>query len=58
MHLGYDVEQSKVIASYLDHREQVDQYAAEYDLELDHLRGTGRHAPRLAQVRKRSEMRQ
>jgi uncharacterized protein (DUF433 family) len=48
----------KVIAFYLDHREEVDRYTAEYDLELDHLRGTGRHAPSLAEVRKRSEMRQ
>jgi uncharacterized protein (DUF433 family) len=48
----------KVIAFYLDHREEVDRYTAEYELELDQLRGAGRHAPSPAEVRKRSELRQ
>lgn len=48
----------KVIAFYLDHREEVDRYAAHYRAELDHLRGTGPHAPSLAELRRRLEMRQ
>jgi uncharacterized protein (DUF433 family) len=48
----------KVIAFYLDHREEVDRYATEYQAELDVLRSSGAHAPSVADVRKRLETRQ
>jgi len=48
----------KVIAFYLDHREEVDAYSAQYQSELDNLRSAGSHAPSVAEVRKRLEMRQ
>jgi uncharacterized protein (DUF433 family) len=38
----------KVIVFYLENREAVDAYVAEYRAELDHLQATGRHAPSLA----------
>ena len=47
----------KVIAFYLDHRDEVDRYVAHYQAELDQLRGAGRHAPSVAELRKRLEMR-
>jgi uncharacterized protein (DUF433 family) len=48
----------KVIAFYLDHREEVDRYTAQYQAEIDALRAAGPHAPSIAEVRKRSEIRQ
>jgi uncharacterized protein (DUF433 family) len=48
----------KVIAFYLDHREEVDLYSAQYQSELDNLRAAGSHAPNVAEMRKRLEMRQ
>jgi hypothetical protein len=39
-------------------REHVDRYAAQYQAELDHLRGVGPDAPSVAKVTKRVEMRQ
>jgi len=48
----------KVIAFYLDNREEVDRYVAQYQADLDDLRGTGPHAPSVARLRKRFEMRQ
>jgi uncharacterized protein (DUF433 family) len=48
----------KVIAFYLDHRDEVDRYVAHYQAELDHLRGAGPHAPSVAELRKRLEVRQ
>jgi uncharacterized protein (DUF433 family) len=48
----------KVIAFYLDQREEVDRYAARYQAELDQLRSAGAHAPSVAEVRKRLESRQ
>jgi uncharacterized protein (DUF433 family) len=48
----------KVIAFYLDNREEVDRYAAEYQSELDALRSAGPYAPSVAEIRKRLEMRQ
>ena len=47
-----------VVAFYFDHHEEVDRYAAEYQAELDHLRGAGPHAPSVAEIRKRLEIRQ
>ncbi|MBV8329434.1 MAG: hypothetical protein JOZ61_03090, partial [Verrucomicrobia bacterium] len=43
---------------YLENREAVDAYIAEYRAELDHLRATGRHAPSLAEMRARLEARE
>ena len=34
----------KVIAFYLDHRDEVDRYAAQYQADLDNLRRAGPHA--------------
>ncbi len=48
----------KVIAFYLDLREEVDRYAAEYQAELDQLRGAGTNAPSVTEVSKLLEMRQ
>jgi uncharacterized protein (DUF433 family) len=48
----------KVIAFYLDHRDEVDRYVADYQAELDHLRATGPHAPSVAELRKRLEARE
>ena len=48
----------KVIVFYLENREAVDAYVAEYRAELDHLQATGRHAPSLAEMRARLEARQ
>ena len=48
----------KVIAFYLDHRDEVDRYVAHYQAELDHLRGVGPHAPSVAELRKQLEVRQ
>ena len=48
----------KVIAFYLDHRDEVDRYVAHYQAELDHLRGVGPHAPSVAELRKQLEARQ
>ena len=48
----------KVIAFYLDNRAEVDRYAAQYQAELDALRAAGPHAPSVAEIRKRLEMRQ
>ncbi|MGP0062402.1 MAG: DUF433 domain-containing protein [Isosphaeraceae bacterium] len=48
----------KVIAFYLENREEVDRYVADYQSELDLLRGVGPHAPSVAELRKRLEARQ
>ncbi len=48
----------KVIAFYLDHRDEVDRYVAHYQAELDRLRGAGPHAPSVAELRKRLQARQ
>ncbi|HEV3312598.1 MAG TPA: hypothetical protein VG815_18955, partial [Chloroflexota bacterium] len=48
----------KVIAFYLDNREEVDRYVAQYQADLDDQRAAGPHAPSVAEVRKRLEMRQ
>ena len=48
----------KVIAFYLDHREEVDRYVAQYHAEVDQLRAAGTHAPNVAELRTRLEMRQ
>ena len=45
----------KVIAFYLDHHEEVDHYVAQYQVELDHLRGAGPHAPSVTEVRTQLE---
>jgi uncharacterized protein (DUF433 family) len=48
----------KVIAFYLDHRDEVDRYAAQYQTDLDQMRSAGQHAPSVTDLRKRLEMRQ
>ena len=48
----------KVIVFYLENRELVDAYVTQYQIDLDQLRATGRHAPTLAEMRARNEARQ
>lgn len=48
----------KVIVFYLENREAVNAYVADYQAELDQLRATGLHAPSLAEMRARLEARQ
>lgn len=48
----------KVIAFYLEDRDEVDRYVAEYQSEIDELRRSGRHAPSLTDLRKRFEARE
>ena len=48
----------KVIAFYLDDREEVDHYVIQYQAELEHLHGAGPHGPSVAELRARLEMRQ
>ena len=48
----------KVIAFYLHHHEEIDRYVAQYQAELDQLRGAGPHAPSVTEVRNRLQMRQ
>jgi uncharacterized protein (DUF433 family) len=40
----------KVIAFYLDHRGEVDEYVAQYQAELDQLRAAGWHAPSVTEL--------
>jgi uncharacterized protein (DUF433 family) len=47
----------KVIVFYLEHRNEVDDYVAQYLAELDQLRAAGPHAPSVAELRKRLEAR-
>jgi uncharacterized protein (DUF433 family) len=48
----------KVIAFYLDHRDEVDRYVADYQAELDQLRAAATHAPSVSELRKLLETRQ
>jgi uncharacterized protein (DUF433 family) len=48
----------RVIAFYLDHRDEVDRYVAHYQAELDHLRVVGPHAPSVGELREQLEARQ
>ncbi|HZW31530.1 MAG TPA: DUF433 domain-containing protein [Isosphaeraceae bacterium] len=48
----------QVIAFYLDHRDEVDRYVAQYQDELEDLRATGPHAPSVAELSNRLESRQ
>ncbi|MGO9600178.1 MAG: DUF433 domain-containing protein [Isosphaeraceae bacterium] len=48
----------KVIVFYLENRQAVDRYIAEYRAELDELAAHGRHAPSLAAMHARFEDRQ
>jgi uncharacterized protein (DUF433 family) len=47
----------KVIAFYLDHERQVDEYVAQYRADLEALRAVGRHAPSIIELRKRLKTR-
>ena len=47
----------KVIAFYLDHQAEVDRYVNDYQAELDDLRSASPHAPSVAELRKRLEVR-
>jgi uncharacterized protein (DUF433 family) len=46
-----------VIVFYLEHRDEVDHYAAQYQGEIDRIRASGQHAPGVAELRKRLEAR-
>jgi uncharacterized protein (DUF433 family) len=48
----------KTIAFYLDTRAEVDSYIGRYETEIEQLRAAGRHAPGIAEIRKRLEARQ
>ena len=48
----------RVIAFYLDHQKEVDEYVAQYRAELDQLRAAGYHAPSVVELRKRLKARQ
>lgn len=43
----------KIIAFYLEHQKEVDEYVAEYGADLDRLRAAGTHAPSIVELRKR-----
>jgi uncharacterized protein (DUF433 family) len=43
----------KVIAFYLDHQKEVDEYVGQYRSDLDYLRAAGPHAPSVVELRKR-----
>jgi uncharacterized protein (DUF433 family) len=43
----------KVIAFYLENQKEVDEYAAQYQADLDQLRAAGPHAPSIVELRKR-----
>jgi uncharacterized protein (DUF433 family) len=48
----------KIVVFYLENRQAVDAYIAEYRAELDELAANGQHAPSLAAMRERVEARQ
>ena len=48
----------KIVVFYLENRQAVDAYIAEYRAELDELAANGCHAPSLAAMRERVEARQ
>jgi uncharacterized protein (DUF433 family) len=45
----------KVIVFYLEHREEVDRYVAQYEAEIARFRASSQHAPSVAELRKRLE---
>jgi uncharacterized protein (DUF433 family) len=45
----------KVIAFYLEHEKEVDEYIAQYQADLDQLRAVGPHAPSVVELRKRHQ---
>jgi uncharacterized protein (DUF433 family) len=45
----------KVIAFYLEHEREVDEYIARYRADLDQLRAVGPHAPSVVELRKRRQ---
>jgi uncharacterized protein (DUF433 family) len=47
----------RVIVFYLEHRDEVDWYVAQYQGEIDRLRASAPHAPSVTELRKRLEAR-